>query len=389
MPAAPPPNRNPPLLLGVPLARPQMLAALLLLVYLAQALVLVARRPLSDLELSYVQQGQMQLRRQAGTASARAPMTALLAAIFMADTAVGYDLSTWQQRASWRWLARAPFLAIAVMLGASLWYVSRRLYGNAGGYVALTLYAFSPFMITRAASVQPMMVGAWGTFGTIFTAIAVTHTLYAPREVVLWNWRRVLLLGLAIALAAGAHSALALLVLVALAFMLYLVPERRAAALVILAAACVVALGLLWAAAGFSLAGWRAIAGHLSRSGLAPGVFQQGRAFILFGLFLARAPAVLVMLLIALATYAAWPRTRFFGTTAPLLVFVLLILLGLLLPHLGGFDFFLVALPFAFVFIAGVFADLLETRYCGLVLGITGGVLLAHAALSLGGLMRL
>jgi hypothetical protein len=32
-----------------------------------------------------------------------------------------------------------PYLFFGVMLGASLWYVARRLYGNAGGYIALTL----------------------------------------------------------------------------------------------------------------------------------------------------------------------------------------------------------------------------------------------------------
>ena len=84
------------------------------------------------------------------------------------------------------------------MLGGSLWYVTRRLYGNPGGYIALTLYCFSPGMIVSAAGSQNLgeMGGVWGAFGTIFTAIAVAHTLYAPREVVLWNWKRILLLGL-------------------------------------------------------------------------------------------------------------------------------------------------------------------------------------------------
>src|SRR5207248_4117713 len=45
---------------------------------------------------------------------------------------------------SWGWLAHLPFLFFGVMLGASLWYVARRLYGNAGGYFALVLYCFAP-----------------------------------------------------------------------------------------------------------------------------------------------------------------------------------------------------------------------------------------------------
>ena len=59
------------------------------------------------------------------------------------------------------------------------------------------------------------------------------------------------------------------------------------------------------------------------------------------------------------------------------------------MPHLGGYTFLLVMLPFACVFIAGVFADLLETRASGLVLGILAGVLVSHALFSVLGLARL
>ena len=117
-----------------------------------------------------------------------------------------------------------------MLLGSSLWYVARRLYGNAGGYIALSLYAFSPPVILRASTIQPATVAAWGAFGAVFTAIAVAHTLYAPREVVLWNWRRILLLGLALAFAIGAQFSLVIIIPLALAFMFYLVPERRGAA---------------------------------------------------------------------------------------------------------------------------------------------------------------
>ena len=47
------------------------------------------------------------------------------------------------------------------------------------------------------------------------------------------------------------------------------------------------------------------------------------------------------------------------------------------------------ALPFAYVFIAGVFADLLETHQTGLVLGVLAGVVLAHAMFSVLGLTRM
>ena len=77
---------------------------------------------------------------------------------------------------------------------------------------------------------QPETGAAWGSFGAIFTAIAVAHTLYAPREVVLWNWRRIALLGLSLALAVGSQFSLIVVVPLALAFMLYLAPTRRVAA---------------------------------------------------------------------------------------------------------------------------------------------------------------
>src|SRR2546422_6017487 len=149
----------------------------------------------------------------------------------------------------WGWLARAPYLVFGVLLGASLWYVSRRLYGNAGGYIALMLYSFSPAMIRNSATwfSHPANCAGGGAFGAIFTAIAVAHTLYAPREVVLWNWRRILLLGLSLALAVGSQFSLIVVLPVTLAFMLYVVPGRRTAAAVIWAAAVGIGTLILFA----------------------------------------------------------------------------------------------------------------------------------------------
>src|ERR1700726_1579097 len=161
----------------------------------------------------------------------------------------------------WGWLARAPYLIFGVLLGASLWYVARRLYGNAGGYVALTLYCFSPAILRSSTlySAAPEMSAAWGAFGTIFTAIAVAHTLYAPREVVIWNWRRILLLGLSLALAIGNQFSLAMLALVILPLMFWVAPVRPGAVLAIWTTAIAVALALLFAAYFFE-----------------PGLFWQG-----------------------------------------------------------------------------------------------------------------
>ena len=94
---------------------------------------------------------------------------------------------------------------------------------------------------------EPEIVVAWGAFGTIFTAIAVAHTLYAPREVVLWNWRRIVLLGISLAIAIGSQFSLIVLVPMALGFLLYVAPVRRRAGTVIWIASCVVGLVLLMA----------------------------------------------------------------------------------------------------------------------------------------------
>ncbi len=362
---------------------PQVYAGLLLLAFVGQCLWLSARMPLRESERAYIEAGRAQWRgERLADDLARTPLTALIAGAPAALSSFGGVPERWP------WLVRLPFTAMAALLGASLWYVARRLYGNTAGYIALALYAFSPVVILRGATVNAEVAAAWGAFGAVFTAIAVSHTLYAPREVVLWNWRRILLLGLAVTFAVGAQFSLAVVVALALGFMLYVVPERRGATLVILAAACVIAGVLLWATYFFRLA---AVAELTSAA-----IFEfSGRVLIsavtwsLLGRFFLPMPGVLLLLLVAVATFASWPRTRFFGTAAPLITTVILIVLGLGMPHVGGYAFLVVMLPFAFVFTAGVFADLLETRASGLVLGIVLGVLLAHAFFSVRGLIGL
>jgi 4-amino-4-deoxy-L-arabinose transferase-like glycosyltransferase len=269
----------------------------------------------------------------------------------------------------WGWLARAPYLIFGVLLGASLWYVSRRLYGNAGGYIALTLYCFSPLVLRSSTlySAHPEMGAACGAFGAIFTAIAVAHTLYAPREVVVWNWRRILLLGLSLALAIGSQFSLIILLPFALGFMLYLAPTRRRAAVAIWAAACGVAFVLLFA--------WRAFG--------MPGAYA--RILAQFG---QSGPALLLATPVALITYFAWRRPRYFGNTAPLMIAALFLVLSLGTPHYPGFGFQLMAAPFLFVFVAGIAADLLETRRRDLVMACVWGLLLANALWNLAELAR-
>jgi hypothetical protein len=291
----------------------------------------------------------------------------------------------------WGWLARLPHLAFGLLLGASLWYVARRLYGNEGGFIALILYCFSPGMI-RAASLwyaEPEMGAAWGAFGTLFTGIAVAHTLYAPREVVLWNWRRMVLLGISLALAIGSQFSLFVIAPVALAFMLYLAPTRPGAAAVIWTTACVIALLLLFTAHFFRpLALWEGLR-HATWLGLTAQAFTMPAAYreLLAGLDQG-SPALVLALPVTLAAYLAWPRARYFGNTAPLLVALLCLVLGLGTPHYQGLGFQLVALPFIFVFVAGISADLLETKHRPIVFGCLLGLLLVYALLSLAELTR-
>jgi hypothetical protein len=289
------------------------------------------------------------------------------------------------------WLARAPYLLFGILLGASLWYVSRRLYGNAGGYVGLGLYCFSPAIIRSSAVwfAEPEVGTAWGTFGTIFTAIAVAHTLYAPREVILWNWRRIVLLGVSLALAVGSQFSLIVVIPMALSFMLYLAPNRRTAAAMILAAACALGFLLLYASDFFH---WKTFWSEMAhadflavtwRSFVMPGAYR--RVFAQLG---QSNPALVVAVPVALMVYLLWPRARYFGNTAPLLAAGILLLMGVGTPHFPGLGFQLVVIPFLLVFVAGISADLLETSHRNLVMACLWGLLTANAIWNLAELGR-
>ena len=293
--------------------------------------------------------------------------------------------------AYWRWLPRLPFLACGVFLGASLWYVARRLCGNTGGFVALIFYCFSPSLVQASATwhAEPEVVAAWGAFGAVFTAIAVAHTLYAPREVVLWNWRRIVLLGISLAIAIGSQFSMIVLLLIALGFLLYVAPVRRKAGSVIWIAACVVGFVLLFAVYFFHP--------HAFGESMRHAVFWGAtwRGFTVLGVYkqvavqIGRAcPALALALPVAVLTYGAWPRTRYFGNTAPLLVAVLFFVFGIANPHLAGAGFLLAAIPFLFVFVSGVLADLMETRYRPLVTAGVVGMIVAYVVWSLLNLIR-
>jgi hypothetical protein len=386
--------------------RPQFLAASLLLAFLAQALWLVH----AELSVSQAIDGDEETRIAEGLKQFHGRGAAGAPVIERVDTPFaqwsqpgenGFDperspllylvsaapLLAWphdlnaETSVYWRWLPRIPFLACGVFLGASLWYVARRLCGNAGGFIALTFYAFSPSFIQSAAAwhIEPHIVAAWGAFGAIFTAIAVAHTLYAPREVVLWNWRRIVLLGVALAIAIGSQFSLVILIPMALGFLLYVAPVRKRAGAAIWLAACAVAFLLLLATYFFHLHGFVASLRHAHFWGFV------GQAFSTIGIYKQAArqiasacPALVIALPVAVATYSLWPRTRYFGNTGPLLVAVLFIVLAIANPHSFP-GFVLASIPFLFIFVAGVLADLLETSYRPVILGSVLALLITYA----------
>jgi len=365
------------------MGKPQILAGLLLLLFLAECLWLAAHLRLSPLQgdlINSVQQGSRQWH--GGPIAADAVHSPLWFLLISAPVAF---LQISPQSQLFPLAVAAPQIVFGLLLGASLWYVSRRLYGNAGGYIALALYCFSPGILRSSTLwfAEPEMPAAWGAFGAVFTAIAVAHTLYAPREVVLWNWRRIVLLGLSFTLAVGCEFSLLVLVPIALVFLLYLAWERRAAAFAIWLAACGFAAVLLAASSFFNLRSYHEAVFFCLQW---PAYFSP----VGYKAFIARlseiSPALVLALPAALLCYFPWPRTRYFGNNAPLAVAVLLLCFAIATPHLPGFGFYLVAVPFLFVFTAGIAADLLETGHRALVLACVWALLLANAAWNLRGL---
>ncbi|HEX3107265.1 MAG TPA: hypothetical protein VHQ22_22715 [Terriglobales bacterium] len=388
--------------------RPQIFAAALLLVFIGECAWLVAHEypnATGQGELGRIEEGLAQWHGVgiAGTPTVRtslgpvpgaselydphhSPLWSLIAAAPLAIFHVPAD------SLPWLWLTRAPYILFGTLLGASLWYVARRLYGNAGGYIALTLYCFSPAVIRSGTLwvAEPDIAGAWGTFGAVFTAIAVAHTLYAPREVVLWNWRRILLLAVSLTLAVGSQFGLAIVIPVLLAFMLYLAPDRKRAAAVILVSACLIAGLLLFASyffhpalflrglkhSGFLDANWRAMS--------MPGAYKQ-----LLKEIAGSGPVLLLLFPAALVIFLAWPRTRYFGNAAPLLMAVLFLLQRVLSPHAAGSVFSLTAVVFVFVFVSGIVSDLLETKSLESVSAVLVGLVAANALWDLVGLSRI
>ena len=387
------------------IGRPQRLAALLLLAFLAQCLWVVGHQQLSTSDYRFARCGREMWERPSplegyfttcgnlhgdGTFAYRVaglPLTlqrlTLLAAdhlrapanrLYPGDSLNG---STWESRHQLAFvlvLIHLPFVLFAVWMGGGLWWVTRRLYGNEGGFFALGLYCFCPAVVRMAVAPNNDLLAMWGLYGLIYTAIGVAHAMQGPRR----RWRpRIALLTVALGLTAAAHLLAALFgFIAALVFMLYLAERRRGYVFQVLLVAAVGALAILFAFYGFRPAAfsyvftggaarfWFSLAGPHSF------IFDRGFAGSLANFPLLTAFAVAALL------YCAVRRSRYFGNTTPLLV--VLTLAPLITTQTVSAPW-LWALPFFFTFIGGVFADALETRARRLFLVLTGAILIAQA----------
>lgn len=364
------------------IGRPQVYAGLLLLAFLGQALWVAGSRKFSSLEFQYVESG---LRQRPGQEyRVTSPLTGWLASLpFRVARQTAGGAMDQARFVLEPWMVRLPFVGFGVWLGAALWWVARRLFDDAGGYVALGLYCSSPAMVMIASNIGPEIILAWSSFGLIYTAIGVAHTLYAPPR----KWApRIVLLGLSIGFALSTALWSFTLALLALVFMLYLAPGRRLAALGVWLGASVIGLGVFalvsWVTRGWTLGPHALIAPKITSQLLQTlnFVFADGYLSVNSYLFV-------LMFIAALTAYGSWERARYFGNTAPLITGFAAVLLFSLVPAIYLWDATL-GLSFVFLFVGGVAADLLETGFGRGVARILGAGLLLRAVLGLLALSR-
>lgn len=377
---------------------PQRIAAVLLALFLAQGFWLTSRQTLSDRDYQYARCGREMWESPSaipgyfttcgnirdGVLAYRAaglPLTLDLLAErgidhFRApeDRVVQQPgrLSTWELRHQLTHillLLRLPSLFAGVVLGAGLWWVSRRLFGNFGGYTALALYCFSPAVLKACISPSPEILTALGVYGAVYTCIGVAHAMQGPRS----KWRpRIVLLTAAFGLAAASHTvALPLAALLGLGLMLWVAEGRRAKVLPIVLLACVGALVIVFALYSFSPDAFSY-------------VFRSSAALFWFSADPARRffadpsnAGIALATVAALALYLGVRRSRYFGNTAPLLC--ALVSFVFVMTGVPGTPW-LWAQPFLLTFIGGVFADAYESRWSRVALAAGGTLVVLQAA---------
>jgi hypothetical protein len=372
---------------GFQFKRPQQLAALLLLMLIVQCLWVFHRQTLTSRDYDFARCGREMWEKpdplagyfttcgniHDGTLGYRvAGLPLSLQRVLAGQDA---DTSTWEMRHELSYtllLLHSGFLLTGILLGGALWWVTRRLYGNTGGFIALAFYCFCPPVIHACTYPNNEILTAFGLFASIYTAIGVAHAMQGPPR----KWRsRIVLLTLTLAFTAASHVAAFLLaLLLAIGFMAYLAVGRRAYIVPIMMTATVGTLLLLFASYDFSPDAFS----YFFRSGAGRIWFslQPGREWVLTFSH----SAVTLAAASALMLYLPTRRSRYFGNTVPLLL--ALLFFTLITPGISS-EPTLWALPFLLTFIAGVFADFLETRYRRVFLLVTGSLLILEAALSI------
>lgn len=389
---------------------PQRIAAGLLLMFLAQGLWLTTQQTMSDQDYEYARCGREMWERPSpltgyytscgnihdGVLAYRVaglPLTLSLLAERGFDhfrkpedrvVQVGgaSALSTWELRHQLPHvllLLRLPFLFAGCLLGGALWWVTRRLFGNFGGYTALALYCFSPSVLRACISPNPEILAALGVFGGVYTCIGVAHAMQGPRR----KWRpRIVLLVVSFGVAAAAHiAALPVVAVLGLVAMLWVAEGRRSQVLPVVLLACAGALVLLFACYGFSPDAFSYV--FRSAAGFVWFSFAGVRRFF----FALPNAGIAIASAAALVLYVFVRRSRYFGNTTPLFCAVILFLL--MTTGVSSAPW-LWAQAFLLTFIAGVFADAYEGPRPRVALAAGGAVVLVQAVfclLSLPGLL--
>ena len=389
---------------------PQRIAAGLLAVFLIQGLWLTSRQTLTDRDYQYARCGREMWERPSPLAGyfttcgnihdgvlayrlAGLPLTVDL----LAERALDHfrkpedrlvqagpagELRSWELRHQLThilFLLRLPFLAAGCLLGGGLWWVTRRLYGNLGGYMALALYCFSPAVLRACVAPNAEVLAALGIYGGVYTCIGVAHAMQGPKR----KWRpRIVLLTAAFGLAAAAHiAALPVVALVGLAAMLWVAEGRRSQVLPVVLVAVAGALVLVFACYGFSPDAFSY-------------VFRSAAGFLWVSLdparrFFSAVPnaGITVATGAAVVLFLGLRKSRYFGNIAPLLC--ALVLMVLVMTGAPGSPW-LWSLPFLLTFVGGIFADAFDEPRGRLALGAAGAIVLLQAVfcvLSLPGLL--
>jgi len=379
---------------------PQRVAAGLLALFLLQGFWLVSRQALTERDYEYARCGRETWEKPSPLAGyytscgnihdgilayrlAGLPLTLNLLAERAMDAfrkpenrvvqESGAELSTWELRHQMTHvllLMRLPYLFAGFVLGGCIWWVTRRLYGNLGGYTALALYCFSPAILKACVSPEPEVLATLGVYGGVYTCIGVAHAMQGPKR----KWRpRIVLLTVIFGVAAASHiAALPVAALLGLAGMLWVAEGHRSQTLPVVLAAVLGALVLLFACYGFSPDAFSY-------------VFRSSAGFLWVSIDPARRffttltnAGVTVACCAAMALYLASRKSRYFGNTAPLLCG--LVCMALVMTGAPGSPW-LWSLPFLITFVGGVFADAYEGPRGRLALIAAGAIVVLQAVL--------